>query len=539
MQPTEPTRRRWSKLAIACFVLGLLGLLLSVVSASLALICGVAALIKIRKAGGRLRGKGLAISGIALSIVFMLLFGLYLLWRLDAPPIENDYTIADLRSAPAEFDRSYELLLSLGEDDPDAVDGFPAIGLTSEDCDLLYRFRRESRETGEGYDNVRRALLSDPNGILRAWEDAQDGRDIIEQLSGGLTSEYIDLLTRPGRELRKTGNGYDDVRRFVLSDPNGILRAWQNARKGRDIIEQLSGFDEIADLTPPDLAVEFDYFGSLANLRRVYHFNVCLATEQGESEQAVRELIEFDNVFRKLIVNARSTMLQLVCYGGMFKDYKTASFVVNNPHASRESLDMLSMHFTPLSKEQWSWRNQCVFEYLSRRNLLDSTFEELILYKHVLLKRNSTVRVLRNHWDSWINCKEWRRGEYDPYQFSVWPELYPDCMPKVGFDGDLDPFETRRYRWYNPIGAMFLAMTVPSSRELFGPRNRLKIQEDLFRILLDKRLGKEVSLKALAYSQEYIVDVDKKIIYSPGEDGEPFTHDDIKLSINPEVIKFE
>lgn len=386
MQPTEPTRRRWSKLAIASFVLGLMGLVLSVVSASLALICGVAALIKIRKTGGRLRGKGLAISGIVLSIVITLLFGLFMLWHLDAPPIENDYTIADLRSAPAEFDRSYELLLSLAEEDPDAEDGLPAIGLTGEDVDLLTRFGRELRKTGEGYDNVSRAVLSDPNGILRAWEDAQEGGDIIKQLSG---------------------------------------------------------FDEIADLTPPVFPAELDYLHNLARMNRICRLYVCLATEQGESEQAVRELIEFDNVFRKLIVNARSIMLQLGCYRGMCRSYETASLVVNSPHASRESLDMLAMHFTPLSEEQWSWRNACVFEYLSYRNLLDSSIEETILYKHVLLKRNSTVRVLRNHWDSWINSQEKRRGEYEPYQFSVWPELYPDCMPKVGFSGDLDPFETK------------------------------------------------------------------------------------------------
>lgn len=485
MQPTEPDRRRWSKLAVTSFVLGLLGLVLSVFAAIPAFLFGVLALIQIKRSRDRLRGRGLAIAGVGFSILFMAVFvcllKLALLWRLDAPPIENDYTMADLRSAPAEFDRSYELLLSLEEGEPDAADGLPAIGLTSED---------------------------------------------------------IDLLTRFGREFRNTGYGYDDIRRVVLSDPNGILRAWKNARKGRDIIEQLSGFDEIADLKPPVFPAELDYGPSLIKLGQVCHFYVCMATEQGESEQAIRELIELDKVFRKLVVNARSNMLNLICHGGIMRNYRTANFIVNNPHASRESLDMLSAHFTLLSKEQRSWRNSCVFEYLARRNMLDSTFEVAISCNYVLLKRNSTVRVLRNHFDACINYKQWKEGEYDPYQFSVWPDLYPDFMPRFWFGGDLDPFETWQYRWYNPVGSIFLAMSVPSFKELLYPQARLVIQEELFRILLDKRLGKEVSLKARAYSDEYAIDVDKKIIYSPGPDGEAFTQDDIKLPINPEVIKF-
>jgi hypothetical protein len=53
---------------------------------------------------------------------------------------------------------------------------------------------------------------------------------------------------------------------------------------------------------------------------------------------------------------------------------------------------------------------------------------------------------------------------------------------------------------------------------------------------LDKRLGKEVSLKARAYGDEYIVDVENKKIFSPGPDGKPNTRDDIKLSINPDLL---
>jgi len=45
-----------------------------------------------------------------------------------------------------------------------------------------------------------------------------------------------------------------------------------------------------------------------------------------------------------------------------------------------------------------------------------------------------------------------------------------------------------------------------------------------------------VSLKARAYSDEYVVDVENKKIFSPGRDGKPGTKDDINLWINPEAL---
>ena len=64
----------------------------------------------------------------------------------------------------------------------------------------------------------------------------------------------------------------------------------------------------------------------------------------------------------------------------------------------------------------------------------------------------------------------------------------------------------------------------------------LPVRADLLQIVLNKRLGKDVSLKARAYSDEYIVDVENKKIFSPGPDGKAGTKDDIKLRINPEFL---
>ena len=75
--------------------------------------------------------------------------------------------------------------------------------------------------------------------------------------------------------------------------------------------------------------------------------------------------------------------------------------------------------------------------------------------------------------------------------------------------------------------------------ERFGPWVLVCRIDDFFssfQEFLAKRLGRTMDLKARAYSDEYIVDLEKSRILSPGPDGQIDTEDDIKLTINPEVL---
>ncbi len=60
----------------------------------------------------------------------------------------------------------------------------------------------------------------------------------------------------------------------------------------------------------------------------------------------------------------------------------------------------------------------------------------------------------------------------------------------------------------------------------------------MLKIVSNVRLGEEINLKARAYSDKYIIDVENKKIFSPGPDGIADTKDDISLPINPEVLGF-
>ncbi|MHC4156612.1 MAG: zinc-ribbon domain-containing protein [Planctomycetota bacterium] len=422
----------------------------------------------------------LKIIGYVVPVLSDLLLVATLLYSLDAEPIPNDYTVADFRSAGAEYAETYELLNSLS--DPD-----------------------------EGHLSERGALGT------------------------GLSNEDVEVIEQVARALGESD--YSNFRKVLAANSVSIKRAWEDAGRGREIISKLSGFGEIADLTEPDWNAFTPFLPNLRKLARLYRVYVCLQTEQGDNTAAVRHLIELDLMFRKLSVNSRSMVMKLECIAGLAGNMRTANFVANNPGTSKESLELLAEHFRPLTDEQLSMRNQIICEYLTFKN----AFRELpfvgrwpAVKNLPFFKRNSTLRVSRNWFNRMLDVREGPNGDKRK-QLSVWPWLYPDFGPvSVGSDGKLPWY----YRRYNHVGSMLLTIGMPALGNPFRHRSRLKVEGELLRIVLNKRLGRQVSLKACAYSDEYIVDIEKKMILSPGPDGERGTEDDIKLPIDPNVLRW-
>lgn len=498
-------RSRTSRLAVLSLVLGVLSLMLFVLTGIPAIIIGIISIVRIGRSGGMLRGKRIAIAGVVLSILLMGVF--FLLWSLDAPPIPNDYTVADLRSAPAEYAESFEILKIL-IDEENGVSGAPAIGLTEDDLSMSGEIR----------------------GVLKE----------------GTATEISEILAYNAKDIE---------------------RAWANTKDARDVIGQLDAFAEISDLTEPSSGVEMMRVGSLVSLAHFYEVYLHLQTDPGDVQAFATELIELDSVLRKLSLNARG-FSKSICHAGMAGDIVTANAIANSPDTSRETVELLAGHFTPLTAEQMSLRNYVLFEYLLKKGIINGglglsamgstplpeensvfrlcrifcilvddvltdDFDGRVLGESALFKRNSTMRVYRNICDDWIN----RLGGVEAVtsvRFSVWPPIYPDMEPVI--------FQTRGaqpllYGCYNPVGLRLVRMTgLHSFRGRLARQTALRIQDDLLQIVLKKRLGKEVSLKARAYGDEYIVDVENKKILSPGPDGEVGTNDDIALPINPEVL---
>lgn len=456
-----------SKLAIASFILSFLSLFLCFLAGIPSIILGTISIVQIGKSRGKLKGKPFAVAAIVISILLM---SAVFLWSLDAPPIENDYTIADLRSVPAECEQSYELLKKLA-DENDLLSDAPAIGLSQQDINNLGEINKIFKE-----------------------------------------------------------DGYENIHAKLTANAENILRVWQNAQKGRDIINQLNTFPEIADLTKPYMTEFLKFFPNFRRLILLHRDFVCLQSCQGNQELALNELLNLDNVVRKLDVNARSFITKLVYIACFSVNIKTANFIINNPKTSEDSLKLLAEHFQPLTNEDTSLRNPMIFEYLTFKNELINIDKKS--KNPFLIKLNSTLRLYKNFWDYRIAAE---KGCQKISKLSVWPSIYPALPVQVDPNGNTPWF----YKVYNRTGSLFLTILMPAYDRIFQINTKLQIHYDLLQIVLNKRLGREVNLKARAYSDEYIIDLENKKIFSPGLDGIPHTKDDIKLMINPEVLNFK
>jgi hypothetical protein len=322
-----------------------------------------------------------------------------------------------------------------------------------------------------------------------------------------------------------------DISQQLLENEETIFLLWEKTQKGRDIFYQLNSFPEIADLTKPKLEIDIKYLANIRYLAYVYHSYICLQSIKGNHKTAVDELIFFDSLFKKMNLHAHNTLIKLVCIACFSLDIKTTNFIINNPQTPTESLLVLKEHIIPFSTEDTSLRNSLMFEYLVYKNetIKVSNTKELKRSYFSHLKLNSSLRLYRNIIDKWIADQDNRSP---PKEMRVWPAIYPNLPVKIDKEGKLPKY----YRIYNPAGFLLVEIFMPALEKILVIRKKWQIGADLLQIVLNKRLGEEVSLKALAYSDEYIVDIEKRLIFSPGPDGLKDTKDDIKLSINPELL---
>lgn len=97
-----------STLAIVALVLGILSIALTFLTGIPAIICGIVALVKIKQSCGRLKGKGLAILGIAIPVVCLPLSLILLIHlRRQALDIKQRYQFHSIEIALTAFRNDY------------------------------------------------------------------------------------------------------------------------------------------------------------------------------------------------------------------------------------------------------------------------------------------------------------------------------------------------------------------------------------------------------------------------------------------------
>ena len=473
---SEAVQSKISKLAILSLMLGIFSLFFFVLAGIPAIVIGIVSILRIRRSNGKLKGKYIALAGVNISILFMYVF--YLFWSIDALPIPNDYTIADLRSASAKYAESFEVLKTLlGENDDSS--NVPAIEITNSDSDMIAEIK----------------------GIMET----------------GTTSEITQAISSYAEETNQI---------------------WADNETAREVIHRLNEFPEIADLTELNTNLKIMRVSKFIDLARFYQVYAHLEIEQCDIWAFVSEFIELDSACRKLSVNARMLVPKLAYLICINENILTANAIVNDKQTPTSTVELLAGHFLPLTDEQTSLRNCILSEYLLMRNMLSEISKQSTAEKILPLKKNSTLRLLRNYYDSWIDAEEGMRNITET-KLSVWPDIYPFKEPSVSLANQEQlPL---LYRCYNPH-INIVDIIRPSDKTIKSRKNsiiRIQIQDDLLQIVLNKRLGKEVSLKARAYSDNYIVDIENNKIFSHGPDGKAETKDDIILRINPEVLGWQ
>ena len=323
-----------------------------------------------------------------------------------------------------------------------------------------------------------------------------------------------------------------NISQQLQENEKDILLLWEKAQKGRDIFTKLDSFPEIADLTKPDLLkIDVYYLVNIRYLSYLYRSYICLQSCKGNHQIAINELTRLDSIIKKMNVNAHWIITKLVCIACLAIDIQTANFIINNPETPHESLLTIKQRIIPLSNEHTSLKNSLMFEYLIYKNETINASNKTVRRNPYFspLKLNSSLRLYRNIIDKWIADEENRTP---PKEMRVWPAFYPNLPVKTDNQGKYPWY----YKVYNPSGILLVEIFRPALERIFVIKTKLQIHSDMLQIVLNKRLGEEVSLKALAYSDEYIVDIEKRLIFSPGPDGEIGTKEDIKLSINPELL---
>jgi len=394
----------------------------------------------------------------------------------DAPAIEDDYTNKDLPSVPQQYAKSFILMQTLN---------------TNEDKDGIH--------------------------------------------TTGLTVEDVKTLEEIGVIIKE--KNFADTRQTILNYKDFLQEAWDHAITGRTIINELAGYEQIDDQSKLELNAEVELPTNFKSLARIYNYRLRLECENTNSDSAIAELIELDNVVKKISLNARNTIIQLISIGGQGINFKTANYIANHPKISERSVYLLYNHFKPLTQKQASFRNVFIAEYLT----IKTEFEKAIRQQSAnplvwisdkrSIKINSSQRFYRNNLEEILQNDDYARPMLKG-KLSVWPWNITRPQVTLNSKGKASFW----YRYYNPDGSKMISQSIETAKKLDTLRTKHQIYDDLLQIVLALRLGHETDLSARAYSDKYIIDTEKKMIYSPGPDSKPFTADDIKLNINPEIL---
>lgn len=377
------------------------------------------------------KGRIFAGFGIILSVFVIIV------WSRDMRPIENDYTVKDLQSAAPENHESYHLIKELMQLKTEFVEIEQKAEIILDNNPMVSPGMYPGGMFGSGFQEI----------------------DVFVGLGLGL--EESKTLTELHQNIDHCDSAllYQDINK----NREEIVTLWEKCEKGRKIIAQLNEYQEIADLLEPVGIGEKREEINQLNLR-MYGFmlklHCLLLCTEGNCMQAAKDMVLTDSVIRKFKHHNRDWMTGLVLVGVIRNNLQIASLMVTRQNCGPEVREFLKSYYS--NTNRMTFRNECIFMYLVNKKTINNLSEVPGIQKlPMYLKKNSTLRLVKNYTDSVLNSLGCQNITKDNlcrvFLFSNRKHL----ASLFFFDEGTDYFE-RLYVAYNPVGAKMATMLLPA-----------------------------------------------------------------------------
>ena len=311
-----------------------------------------------------------------------------------------------------------------------------------------------------------------------------------------------------------------------------IEEGWKQLQPYRILIDQLASYDRM--VLPHSVGVfrKPDY-SVLINYVYVYRAYALLQASQGNLDRAVRELSTLQRVILNGVEGSIGYDQKSTWFEMLQINLGSAYQVVREHELSEEQLQELQSAFRPLHKSVLSCKKALIEEYLSKKMILDLSFEEKqskglfanadaypfngapdqlqeLVYL-LTFQRNRTALMLGDKWQS--------RPGLNPF-LTKWEEILLNYHPE-GIQ-NLNPPPRNLTGWL-----LVEPRTAAVSKDTL---RHPKVMADMFANYLGTRLGENLELVD-SYTNEPFRDMEKDSdLVSPGPDKVIGNADDVVLS---------
>ena len=389
-------------------------------------------------------------------------------------------------------------------------------------------------------------LLVDAPPVWRdhSWDDFP-----VPAVSGEESHECFARLA--GTNVVSAGDwplhmGIEEVLTNATAYAVQITNAWRMIEKERLLIEQLDGYDGIAEF-PEEPKIDFKWAtGSWRSVRRAgqaYPVYAALMVEQGRAAQGIAELATFYSVVRKALPYTRTVVRKMMLVSIAQQCMRAAKVIAARPDCEPETLALLALEFTPLTHEEVSLRWPLTANYLALKELYGDVMTNAQFFD---------AFRLYGGWESvngeWVGPKPagfWMRGLSRVVAFISFRrnrtvrDLKKLCdrviedsdkqPPPVSMGGKALDNYAARPKLNNLGGWLLVVVSQPSFEHAHWTAAKTKIVSDLLAMSLQQRLGKELVLPDYLTGRPLILDEERGVWMSVGPDRQIGTEDDISL----------